>query len=85
MGAIMTHWTDTLSSDRAAPRPVGLARRLAKRTIRLGVAAVDRILAWHDRAEGRRRLGAFDDRMLKDIGVSRIEAMNEARKPFWRP
>jgi uncharacterized protein YjiS (DUF1127 family) len=28
---------------------------------------------------------AYDDHLLKDIGVSRLEALREADKPFWRP
>ncbi|MEX0350533.1 MAG: DUF1127 domain-containing protein [Paracoccaceae bacterium] len=31
----------------------------------------------------RRRLEKLDDAALKDIGVSRSEAMREARRPFW--
>jgi uncharacterized protein YjiS (DUF1127 family) len=40
-------------------------------------------------AWGRRRsrtcLSQLDDRMLKDIGVTRAEADWEANKPFWLP
>ena len=32
----------------------------------------------------RRALGALDDRLLADIGVSHKDALAEARKPFWR-
>ena len=32
----------------------------------------------------RRALGELDDRLLADIGLSRSDAMAEARKPFWR-
>ncbi|MGB5065659.1 MAG: DUF1127 domain-containing protein [Candidatus Competibacter sp.] len=28
---------------------------------------------------------ALDDRMLKDIGISRTDALREGSKPFWRP
>ena len=31
----------------------------------------------------RRSLNALDDHMLKDIGVSRSEALKEAQKPIW--
>jgi uncharacterized protein YjiS (DUF1127 family) len=33
----------------------------------------------------RRALLALDDRMLKDIGISRADALQEGNKPFWRP
>lgn len=31
----------------------------------------------------RRQLAQLDDSALKDIGISRAEALQEARKPFW--
>lgn len=45
---------------------------------------LDAVLDWMERSASRRRLAALDDRMLRDIGVSRCEAEEEARKPFWR-
>lgn len=41
-------------------------------------------LHMHDRWRQRRRLLELDDRMLADIGLSRQDALDEARKPFWR-
>jgi uncharacterized protein YjiS (DUF1127 family) len=32
----------------------------------------------------RRVLEEMDDRMLRDIGISRSQALTEANKPFWR-
>jgi uncharacterized protein YjiS (DUF1127 family) len=32
----------------------------------------------------RRALAALDERLRVDIGLSRDEALAEARKPFWR-
>jgi uncharacterized protein YjiS (DUF1127 family) len=40
---------------------------------------------WRRRARERRHLAAFSDTMLKDIGISRADAMAEFDKPFWRP
>lgn len=31
----------------------------------------------------RRALAVLDDRMLRDIGLSRVDAKREAEKPFW--
>jgi uncharacterized protein YjiS (DUF1127 family) len=45
---------------------------------------VDSVLGWHERSSQRRSLLGLDDRMLRDIGVSRTAAMAEAQKPFWR-
>jgi len=38
---------------------------------------------WAQRAHQRRALMEMDDRMLKDIGVNRAEALNEGEKWFW--
>lgn len=35
------------------------------------------------RARQRRQLRFLGDHQLKDIGVSRIDALREADKPFW--
>jgi uncharacterized protein YjiS (DUF1127 family) len=47
-------------------------------------AAVEQLLAWHDRARQRRALLGLSDDMLVDVGISRSEALKEARKAFWR-
>jgi uncharacterized protein YjiS (DUF1127 family) len=47
--------------------------------------AVDSILTWHERAKTRRQLLMLDDRLLRDIGITRLDARGEADKPFWQP
>ena len=47
-------------------------------------AAVERMVSWHERAQQRRHLAGLDERLLKDIGVSRADVEFELRKPFWR-
>ena len=42
-------------------------------------------LLWQERAAQRAHLAALGDHMLKDIGVTRVEADQEVAKPFWRP
>ncbi|GEN26588.1 hypothetical protein HVA01_02340 [Halovibrio variabilis] len=37
----------------------------------------------HNR-HSRRQLLALDDRLLKDIGITREQAQKEGRKPFWK-
>ena len=44
----------------------------------------DLLAAWQERSYQRGQLAQLDDRMLKDIGLSRSEAAHEAGKPFWR-
>lgn len=48
-------------------------------------AAVDQLYLWQERAAQRAHLVALDDHLLKDLGLSRGEAVREAAKPFWRP
>lgn len=49
----------------------------------LAAVALGRALRWREVARQRRALLALNDRMLKDIGISRAEAEQEARRPFW--
>jgi uncharacterized protein YjiS (DUF1127 family) len=42
------------------------------------------IARWIERARQRRALGGLDDHMLRDIGITRVEATREAGKPFWK-
>lgn len=64
----------TLTNRHAATRSAsaltapGLFRRLRK------AAAL---------ARQRHALAALDDAMLRDIGLTRDQAMNEAARPFW--
>ena len=49
------------------------------------VAAACRLFsAWIERIRQRRALAGLDDRMLRDIGITRVEAAREWEKPFWR-
>jgi uncharacterized protein YjiS (DUF1127 family) len=41
------------------------------------------LLRWYDRARQRRQLKNMDARLLDDIGVTRSQAVEEARKPGW--
>ncbi len=38
---------------------------------------------WRQRQRQRRQLASMSDHLLKDIGVSRYDALQEANKPFW--
>jgi uncharacterized protein YjiS (DUF1127 family) len=39
---------------------------------------------WRRRNRERAELAALDDRMLKDIGLTRVDAEFLSNKPFWR-
>jgi len=65
------------------PGAVPLRRRVAAGTGKL--TAIGRaFLLWQDRARERAHLASLDDRMLRDIGLSRVEVAREWSKPFWR-
>ena len=46
---------------------------------------LSRLAEWQERAEQRAHLAGMDDRMLKDIGISAVDAAHESDKPFWKP
>ncbi len=39
---------------------------------------------WQQRIVQRKQLRLLDEHLLKDIGLSRQEAIVESRKPFWK-
>jgi uncharacterized protein YjiS (DUF1127 family) len=39
---------------------------------------------WRQRFRDREALAQLDDRSLRDIGLTRCDALGEADKPFWR-
>lgn len=49
------------------------------------LAGATRVVSlWQARGQQRRKLKDMTDEQLRDIGVSRIEALTEGCKPFWR-
>lgn len=44
----------------------------------------DTLSVWHQRMVTRHELAQLDERMLRDIGVSRLDVEGEITKPFWR-
>ena len=48
------------------------------------LAVFERVCAWQERLGQRRHLDGLDDRLLKDIGLSRADVAREVDKPFWR-
>ncbi|MGG2397884.1 DUF1127 domain-containing protein [Pseudomonas sp. SH1-B] len=38
---------------------------------------------WHQLARERRQLARLDGAALKDLGLSRADALQEAERPFW--
>jgi uncharacterized protein YjiS (DUF1127 family) len=50
----------------------------------LGRAAVRMIWFWLERSRQWRALAELDDRLLRDIGLTRDEARRECANPFWK-
>lgn len=50
---------------------------------RAAVRSVDVICDWRARAAERHVLRSLDDRMLRDVGISRADVERELHKPFW--
>ena len=48
------------------------------------VRVVEALVAWHDRARERRSLMELSDQMLRDIGISRAQALGAAARASWR-
>lgn len=47
------------------------------------VSTCKQLLRWWTLARQRQALARLDERMLKDIGISRGDAMAESARPFW--
>ena len=60
------------AADFASRRDRSLFRQIA-----------DLLRTWVERDRQRRQLAELSDHLLRDIGVTRTEAMCEAAKPFW--
>jgi uncharacterized protein YjiS (DUF1127 family) len=48
------------------------------------MSAMKTIRKWKERVRARHELAALGDRMLKDIGITRTDALAQAAKPFWK-
>jgi len=47
------------------------------------IKAKETVIAWAAKYHQRRQLAKLDDRMLKDIGLTREQARKESEKCFW--
>ena len=62
------------------PRPSRGGRWLTAVT-----AIATTISFWRRHARSRRLLATLDDHLLRDMGLSRVEAWRESDKYFWMP
>ena len=48
------------------------------------VRGIEILLMWQRCANERHAMVHLDDKVLRDLGLSRSEVFRESRKPFWR-
>jgi uncharacterized protein YjiS (DUF1127 family) len=73
---MINEFTARAFADRIGAAPPDASVSLATRMLAT-------LFAWHERIRQRRQLYALDDRMLKDIGLTRVDVEREAGKHFW--
>jgi uncharacterized protein YjiS (DUF1127 family) len=61
----------------------GRRQSLARRLVRRADRAITTLLRWQELVRQRRALLRLDDHMLKDIGLSRADALREGERRFW--
>lgn len=64
---------EALAQPREHSRSAGLIGR-----------AIEAVRVWRARRRGRRELAFLDDRALRDIAMTRVDAIRECRKRFWQ-
>jgi uncharacterized protein YjiS (DUF1127 family) len=68
----------------AISRPIDLSRRQWQSWPNLARIALRTVASWRARARQRSALAQLDDHLLRDIGVTRLQARQEASRPFWQ-
>ena len=68
---------------RKAHNSVPMAEAKARKGVTLFARAIARVRRWRQLSSQRRELAQLSDTMLKDIGLSRVDALREAERPFW--
>ncbi|MFC5990134.1 DUF1127 domain-containing protein [Limoniibacter endophyticus] len=74
---------DTISSG-PVPTRRGIVSAPSRLIIRTLITVSDWVSNCAERRRSRRALAALSDEHLRDIGLSRADAANEANVPFWR-
>jgi uncharacterized protein YjiS (DUF1127 family) len=60
-------------------------RRTLRITLRQALSRIFVMLReWRRRSRERAELARLDERMLRDIGITRGDVWDEINKPFWR-
>ena len=76
--------TDTITQGSPFPIEPALGRLWREWLVSRLQRVPDRLLIWLERSRQRRHLGTIDDRMLRDLGLTRADAWAETQKWFWQ-
>ena len=82
MKTIPFHTAADFGTRAAAQKGRQRALRHSLRQALTSITAMPR--EWRRRARSRAELAMLDERMLRDIGVTRADIWREVNKPFWR-
>ncbi len=63
---------------------LALWQQTLKATVVWIAATLSYVFIFIERERQRQALSKLDDRLLEDIGVSRLAAQHESQKPFWK-
>jgi uncharacterized protein YjiS (DUF1127 family) len=58
--------------------------RIGRWSANAGTSITSTIREWNRRQSSRKALLEMSDHLLKDIGISRAEALREGSKAFWK-
>lgn len=72
-----------VTHDLATPSWIVLAATVYRWTITTFYKAAMRLIVAHACRRSRRALAALDDRLLRDIGLTRDQARSESVKGYW--
>jgi uncharacterized protein YjiS (DUF1127 family) len=81
MTPCMNEFNGSLTGDTCRPAGSGGFVHAAGAAL---LRPLETVILWQERVRERRQLLQMSDRLLKDIGLTRVDAMIEADKPFWR-
>jgi len=63
---------------------LGFFERIGRWFTRVVLHSLKVVRQWNRNQKTRRALLAMSDHMLKDLGISRVDALQEGRKAFFR-
>jgi len=74
-----------LTADHRLLKELNPGTPLMTRLSQAAANAIRTVIAWRQRSRGRHRLATMDERLRRDIGITRTDMYRELRKPFWIP